>query len=325
MIMAGRERRRLEKSARLDRMRNIRVVEFIDYGTKLNDCPIEVSEGYIVSDIDDWSVFASFIYRNASGKNVTSLKIRLLCYSNQNIPYLKIPFEYCYDDCTFGVMRYRNERIKENDLRKRSVSDGDTFGECVYIPLPESYFTKLELELMSVCYDDGTECVIKQIAGHSKARLGFDDWGFKAAYNEVNIYREAELAHPAIVEPEMGTNAWLCCCGHKNSLSDTTCENCMRDRDWQLKNIVASELEQRADEVHTTYTRHDNYDQGKFMESDAEAAAKAAQYEKAIKNIAAIERDRERRRKRFIPKLIAAILAVYGLARLLSVILNSLK
>lgn len=321
--MSGRERRKKEKSARNDRMRNIRVVECLDYGTQLNDCPVEVTDGYIVSDVDDWSVFATFIYRNVSGKRISSLSVRLLCYKNQNIPYLKLPFEYCYDDCTFGIMRCRGEKRKgRNDLKERYIEDSDTFGECTFIRLPESYFTKLELELMSVRYEDGTEDIIKQVVGHSKPRLGFDDWGFEAAYHEINIYREAELTHPAIVEPEMGTNAWLCCCGHKNSLGDTVCEECLRDREWQLKHIVTSELEQMADKVHGDYERHDSYKQDKYLESDREIADKVAQYEKAMKNIAAAERAKEKQRKRIIPSIIAIAAALYGIALILTLIIN---
>lgn len=324
--MASRERRKLEKRARYDRMRNLRVVEYIDYGKELNDCPVEVTEGYIVSDIDDYSIFASFVFRNASGRRITSLKIRLLCYQNQNIPYLKIPFEYCYDTCTFGVMRRRGEKLKDKkDISCGSVADGVAFGECVYIRLPESYFKKLELELMSVTYDDGTEQTIGVIAGHSKARIGFEDKGFEAAYREINIYREAELMHPACVIPKMGTNAWLCCCGHKNSLDDIKCEVCYRERQWQLDNIVESRLKAAADAAQVAYTVRDSYKQDKYMQSEREIAEKVAQYERAMKNIAAEERAKERLKRQFIPRLIAAVVGIWLVAALVLYIASLIK
>ncbi len=312
--MTDKERKLAKKRARADRQRNLRVVEYLDYSNLLSDCPVEITEGYVVSDVEEAAVFASFVFRNVSGKQIGSFDVRLLCYNNQNIPYLKIPFEYCYDSYTFGERRMRGYKVKDKKaLRMPIVEPNETFGEGVYIPLPESYFTKLEIELMSITYADGSTQTIKTVAGRSRDRLGFEDRGFAAAYQTINIYLEAEAAHPAIVIPQASANAWLCCCGHKNSISDDKCEICFRDKEWQLCNLNNDNLQKVKLESCSSGANidHDKYKQNRFMESDAEIAQKIKQYETAMKNIAAEEQARESRRKWLIPKILLCMAAVY--------------
>ena len=97
---------------RIDRERTLRVVKYIDYPFVLTDCPVELEEGYIVTDRISCDVFASFVFKNVSEMLIKRLDIRLACYQNQNIPYLNIDFTYSQDELTFGVISKNGKDMK---------------------------------------------------------------------------------------------------------------------------------------------------------------------------------------------------------------------
>ena len=82
------------KEMRKNLLRTFRVVEYFDFSGVLPDSPVQVNEGYIISDLETHELFASFAFQNTSGKQIMSLDIRLLLYQNANVPYEKKSFTY---------------------------------------------------------------------------------------------------------------------------------------------------------------------------------------------------------------------------------------
>ena len=155
--MKTKEERLALKRQREDQMRSFRVVRYLDFPSIMSGSPVEVTEGFIVSDRESCEVFASFVFKNVGEKALFGLKIRLLFYQNQNIPYLKSDFVYSHNDFRFGMIAAPSGKrygIRESNKRV-SVKSGESFGAHVFIPLPESYFTKLEVKICSVEYTGG--------------------------------------------------------------------------------------------------------------------------------------------------------------------------
>jgi len=306
-----------KKRQKIDRQRIFRVVEYLDYSAVFEKSPVEVIEGYIVSDVDDYSIFASFVFRNVSKKRLKALDVRLLCYHNQNIPYLKIPFTYSYERYTLGTRKKGSQRIWDKKMRSNPVIDRDkSFGEAVYIPVPESYFSRLELEITGVRYADGSYEELSLIAGKRHDRFAELDNDKKFAYMTVNIYLAAEEHFPTRFIPQQGENAWLCCCGHKNSNENETCDKCKREKSWELENVTSEKLAEVSDRLQkdeTAYFAHDKtkYTQTKYLETEEEVQRKIEQYELVMKKISEEERRREGLKTWIIPKVLLTLAAVY--------------
>ena len=305
---------------KLDRMRSLRVVKYLEYPYILPDSPVEIEEGYIVADRDSYDVFASFIFKNISEKALKRFKVRINCYLNQNIPYTHIDFEYSHDFLTFGMISKNDKKYKFKDANKKiSVEKSESFGSCVYIPLPESYFTKIELVLLSVEYDDGEKSDINILVhGASKKYNELDDIT-KMVYSRVNDYYIAEEKYPTKVIPQFGHVSWMCCCGNKNPLATEACEKCGRDKEWQFSNISEDKIQEAREKIVNDpreVTLHDKskFKQNKYMETKEETQKKIEQYEKAMKNIAFEEKYNESRKLLIIPKLLIAIGLLYLLA-----------
>lgn len=300
-----------------DRMRSLRVVKYLEYPFILPDSPVAIEEGYIVSDRDTYDVFASFIFKNIAEKPLKKLNVRINCYLNQNIPYTHIDFEYSQDLLTFGIISKDGISKKFRESNKKAfINKSECFGSCVYIPLPESYFTKLELELLSVEYAGGEVVEINTIVAGSVKKYSELDGITKTVYSRVNIYRSAEEKYPTKVIPQFGNTVWLCCCGNKNPNSADVCEICGREKEWQKSSIVFDKLEDTRAEIvksPTEVTLHDKskFRQDKYLESKEETQKKIEQYEKAMKNIAFEEKYNESRKLMVIPKLLIAIGLLY--------------
>ena len=76
------QRKRLSR----DRQRYIRVVESFDFSGIIQNSPVEITEGYIVSDRDSDEVFACFEFMSVSEKPIKALDVKVLLYSGQNVP-----------------------------------------------------------------------------------------------------------------------------------------------------------------------------------------------------------------------------------------------
>lgn len=305
------------KRQKYDRMRSLRVVKYLEYPFILSKSPVELEEGFIVSDKETYDIFASFIFKNVSDRPIRKLNIRLSCYLNQIIPYAHIDFTYCAEDLTFGIIGKNGTdlRLRESNA-KASVDNSETFGSCVYIPLPESYFSKLDLTLVSVEYAGGTvEELDILVAGDSKKYNELDNYS-KLAYHRINIYKTAEADYPTKVIPQFGENGWLCCCGTKNAVTSVVCEKCHREREWQEKSVTVGLIEETKNRLINDPTEvafHDKskFKQNKHLVSKDEEAAKIEQYEKAMKNIALEEKRRQRRQMMLIPKILLVVLIAY--------------
>jgi hypothetical protein len=305
---------------KIDRMRALRVVKYIDYPFILQDSPVEVVEGYILSDRETYDIFASYIFKNITNRPIRKLNIRLDCYLNQNIPYEHIEFTYSQDELTFGIISKDNIDMRLRDANKRAVVEKcESFGSCVYIPLPETYFTRLELVLVSVEYAGGLVQEINALVAGNNNRYNELDNYCKTIYSRSNIYVAAEVKHPTKVVPQFGNDAWLCCCGNKNPNDADTCEICGREKEWQKNNVTAEILENTKEQLindprEVRFHDKTKFKQNKYLESPAETEEKIKQYEKAMKNIAYEEKRNERKALMLIPKIALLIGFIYLLA-----------
>lgn len=311
-----------------DYQRPLRVVKYFDYPFILEDSPVELEEGYIVSDRETCDVFASFVFKNVSPTPLKSLKIRLACYLNQNIPYLNIDFEYSQKDLTFGIIKSGKQELKLRESNKREViKTAESFGTCVFVPIPESYFTKMEVILLSAEMSDGKTIPLNTlVVGDSQRYKDLDDIS-KLVYSRVNIYQAAEERFPTKVIPQFSNQVWLCCCGTKNPLANTECERCGREKEWQKKTVTGDILSQTRERMVSDpreVTLHDKtrFAQNKHLETKEETAAKIEQYEKAIKNIAYEEKRKQRRQMMIIPKILLVALVLYLLTLVFRIILE---
>lgn len=309
--------KQLKKQQRRDRQRIFRVVEYLDYSAVFEKCPVEITEGYTISDENNYEIFASFVFCNVSKKRIRALDIQLICHQKMNYSVLKIPFTYSNESYTLGTRRLNGKKIRDKKLLiDPDISTGESFGETVYIPIPEDFVSKFELEIVGVKYTDGTYEKLTLTAGKSFTRfteLGDEE---KYVYNKMNIYAAAEELFPTMVLPQKGENAWLCCCGHKNINENDQCERCLRERDWQFEHIEEAMLESSVKEiaeVEKTYFKKDKfaYPQDKYLENEEDIRKKVKAYEEAMKNVAALERKKESMRTWFIPRIVLCMIAIY--------------
>ena len=328
MIMKGTVNKSALKRQKNDYQRPLRVVKYFDYPFVLEDSPVELEEGYIVSDRETCDVFASFVFKNVSEIPLKSLKIRLACYLNQNIPYLNIDFEYSQKDLTFGIIKSGDIELKLRDSNKKEyIKTAESFGSCVFIPIPESYFTKMEVILLSAEMSNGVIIPINTlVVGDSQRYNDLDDIS-KLVYSRVNIYQSAEERFPTKVIPQFSNKVWLCCCGTKNPISNSECEKCGREKEWQKQTVtsdILSETKERMVSDPREVTLHDksHFAQNKYLETKEETQAKIEQYERAIKNIAYEEKLKQRRQMMIIPKILLFALVLYLLTLLFRIILE---
>ncbi|MDD4125815.1 MAG: hypothetical protein PHW77_08865 [Eubacteriales bacterium] len=293
----------------------MRAVEHFDFSAIIERSPVQVLEGYVVSDIETNEIFVVFTFQNLSQKNIRSLDIRLFLYQDMNVPYLKLPFNYSYDNLTFGIRNRVTEKqpklfewLFEGRNESKVIDIFESFGKATYIKIPETYFKKIELEITGVKYGNGTDEKLNIIVANKCRRFSELDDEKKYAFSKVNIYEQAEQYHPTKVIPQKTESAWLCCCGYKNLTADDKCRVCKRDRDWQMENLTDDKLEdtviqlkRESDVLLRNKTKFKAY---KKPETDEEIQKKIKDYEKVIQNLAEQERINERKKKMIIPKII---------------------
>lgn len=294
---------------RRDRMRPLRVVEYLDHSAIFKNSPVEIKEGYIISDRDNGELFLTLNLRSVSQKTISALDIRMILYKEQLvIPYKKMEFRYSWEDATFGERVLGGIPRKERECRKdKTLVYGEEFGEGIYIPLPESYFKKMQIELVSVTYFDGSKEELNLIAGSRAVRFIELDDDLRDAYRSLNIFQKAENSHPIRVLPQEGEHVWLCCCGRKNPLGSAICDVCGRDKDWQFQNLSKEHLEETyAKEHEGQRILHDTsaYKQNKHMETEEEQKRKVELCNQALERLAIQEKQRERRQTMLLPKIL---------------------
>ena len=320
------------KRQKVDVFRPLRVVKYIDFSFVLENSPVEIEEGYIVADKDTGEVFASFIFKNLSNLPIKNLNIKLDFYLNNNcVPYKSIDFEYSRDELTFGIIKNRKKELKVRECNKRTlIYSGESFGSCVFVPIPENYFKKLEVTLVSVVYSNGTtENINQTVTGKKKLFSELDDIS-KTVYNRMNIYQSAEHYHPTIVIPQFGNKVWLCCCGNKNPASSEKCEVCAREKEYQQKNFVQSAIDESvknlvSDPTEITFHDKTKYSQNKHLENDADIQKKIEAFEKSMENVERAEIIRQKRLWSAPIRVLIWIIGVLSIKGLLELIMYLLS
>ena len=212
---------------------------------------------------------------------------------------------------------------KEKEIREETtIRYTETFGDGIYLPIPSTYFTKLQVDLLEVVYGDGEVQRLGLTAGAKAVHFYDLPDGLRDVYTDVNIFQTAEAVHPIRVLPQAGEKVWLCCCGNKNPKSADHCEICGRDRDWQLDHLTVENLEQKEREIEASGERRILHDLTKYkpksLESKEEIEAKVELCNQVMERLAIQEKEREKKpMKIFIRILIiaGAVAALYVLLR----------
>ncbi len=321
---------KMRKEQRKNMQRSFRVVEYLDFPGIIPDCPVQVTEGYVISDRETHELFASFAFQNSAERPIKSLDIRLFFYQNANVPYEKRTFTYSQERLTFGIRKNTPELKKTffgRPIYGDTVAIGEIFGRSAYIRIPESYFRKIELEITRIVFNDGSSVSPKLIVkSHCTPMNALGDEELYA-FSRLNIYTAAEEVHPTLVLPQFGANAWLCCCGHKNLASSDKCEQCLRDRDWQKSTFSQETLSNKAEELKSAndYYRNDKskYDQAKRFERDEDIQKKIKEYETVMNRVTEQERLKKHNFKMLVPKILLLLGLIYGIAFLCNYIVTN--
>lgn len=318
-------RRAKLRRIRQDQMRSLRVLETVESSAVLQNSPIELEEGYVISDRESGELFVTLLFRSLSRLPVKQLDIRILLYQERSVvPDRKLEFTYSWQDASFGERSVNGVARSLRECRnEHTLVFGERFGSGIYIPLPPSYFKKMQVELLKVQYSNGRSETLQLIAGGRAKRFSELDEAMRDAYVRLNIFSEAEQVHPIRVLPQAGENAWLCCCGHKNPAALARCEQCGREKDWQLSHLSAEQLTSaRSEEDEWAKDGKVAFEKSRarLLEDEEEIRKKVEECNAALQRIAAQERVREHRRTMFLPRLLlagGAIALLYFLIRLL--------
>lgn len=327
--------RRKENLKRIhkDRMRPLRVLEYLDNSAIFENSPVEVREGYVISDKDNGDLFLVLSFRSLSEKPIAALRIRVLLYRDHKpVPYQRTEYEYSWRAGTFGIRKMNGVERKEKEIRDEvTVRYTETFGDGVYLPVPSTYFSKLQVDLLEVEFGDGEVRKLGLTAGARAVRFYELPYGLQDAYTDVNIFKEVEAIHPIRVLPEQGENVWLCCCGQKNPNAMQHCEVCGRDRAWQLDHLTVDALEEKEKEIEASGERRVLHDLTKYkpksLESKAEIDAKVEMCKQVVERLAVQEREKDQKPVRIFKRILLVfgiILALYGLIQIVFIILTNL-
>lgn len=314
------------KQMKKDRQRLFRVVERFDFSGIVDKSPVQIEDGFVIADIETNELFACLIFQNLSYKYIRSLSIRLLLYSNMNIPYDKVYFTYSSDNATFGIREMAGEEKHFFNKKKypHDIRPLEYFGNCAYIKLPESYFKRIEVELLSATFSNLSKQELDIVVTSKVKRISSLNDDQQYAFYHLNIYRDAESAHPTLNIPQEGDSVWLCCCGHKNLNTESICSLCKRDREWQMKTIDEFSLDSKVTELlreSDVMLRHkDNFKGYTANLSLEEQQKKIEDYERVIRNVAEQERKKEKEKMLIIPKILfffgVVLLLIYFLEQI---------
>ncbi len=302
---------------RKDRKRLYRIIERFEFPSIVEGSPVQLQEGYTICDNKTHELFACFAFQNLSEKDISSLTIRLLLYRDVNIPYIKkIYFTYSAENAAFGIRRFPGKKEKRSfsGREKRYIRPTEFFGKASYIGLPDGYFRKIEFELVSVGYRDGSTEKLGIAVENKNKKMSDLDFAKKYAYEKLNKYKKTENVHPAVVLPQKSENAWICCCGHKNMISLDECEECGRSKDWEFAELNEKKLNETVLELKRA-NDHNVMDKVRFKGyekplTEDQIYEKKIEYQKVLRSIAEQEEKKEHNRRMIIPKVIMYYAAV---------------
>jgi len=315
--------RKEKRRVREDLIRPLRVIEYLDFSRIYDNSPVEVLEGYTVTDTDTGEVFGIFKIQNTSKTDIKSLAVRLYLYEGtSNIATRRIDWIYSAQNKNFGIRKMQND-AKETFWEKYGFKDkvvppyireGESFGESVLIKLPYSYCRKIEFEIRTVVYTDGTTETVNLLSGKKYTAFKELDEDLRYAYSKLNIYMRREEEHPIKLIPQTSNRVWLCCCGTKNLIDAKTCVSCGRDKEWQLTNLTKQRLDSELDRIKNShdpnYVHRHRLEVGKRLEivNEEEQIKKAEAVERALANVAKQEKNRKDGRTAIVLLLILLVL-----------------
>lgn len=311
------KRRQDLKRVRIDSERDMRQVNRFDSAFIAEGSEIQLVEGGILADRDEYGVFAELIFKNLSEKSLARLVVRFDFYYYQNIPYRSVFFEYSAKDITFGNIKYGENEIKLREaLERKLVKSGEAFGEGVYIPMPESPYIKLMLYICEVEFEN-EESIKDEISLSGRGILfsELDEVSKRILKNEKSFARNEEV-FPTKNLPQFSKEGWLCCCGHKNSAQNEHCERCLRERELQKELISESALNERKRELASNPTAvryHDKsrFAQNKYLQNEQDRRRREAEIKRARENLAKHEEEKRRRNSHWLKRGIVLIAVGY--------------
>ncbi|MEA4832340.1 MAG: hypothetical protein VB118_06970 [Oscillospiraceae bacterium] len=280
-----------------------KLIERLDFNYLYVNCPLEITDALSVYDIDTYDYYLHFIFRSMSETPVDSVDIIILLYDNANVPSEKIPYTY-----SFEAMRMNSTKRKNKGVS--SIACGAEFGRGFYIPIPQSYFKKLNVVIKRISYSDQTAVEYEEAAKYSPEHLSSLSLEKKNAFDQINIYEALEDEFPTKFVAAEGQFSWMCCCGNKNPNNIARCSRCGRAKDWQL--CVMSD--KALDEEHEKYIKEHsalfaNYAKAEFMIkhnyiSKQDRLDMAEKQEIALNRVEKQEKRRERLMKQIIPRFV---------------------
>ncbi|MBQ9544616.1 MAG: hypothetical protein IJV00_05775 [Clostridia bacterium] len=210
-------------------------------------CPVALSSGCLLTDVEDQSLYLSLTFKNVSEKTVTGLAAEVWLYYTEkaNLPDEKMKIEYDLTRAPEGFYTAEGRRFGS-----RVAAPGRDFGSDYYYPVNESRFDRMNVMIKRVDYSDNTSQSFSSlpVTGFSKMEESFGEFE-KKAYERINLYSKLEHKFPAKVLPMVNSQLWICCCGAKNKLERETCDVCGRDKMWQLANLNMEAIENTAQEL----------------------------------------------------------------------------
>lgn len=283
------------RKLREDWMRPLRVVEELDTSAVFESSPVEIKNGYVLSDRKNGDLFLMLVFRSVSKRPIAALDIRVVLYDGERpLPFRKDDFRYGWETATLGERTLQGQTRREKRRRReQAIVCGEEFGQGVMLPLPACYFHRMQIELVRVIYEDGCCDPLGLPVGGRAKRFAEMDSSLRASYVQMNIYGRAEEAHPIRVLPMAGENAWLCCCEYKNPAAARHCEACKREKDWQLANLSEEHLRQVKQELDEEENRlvkagkkrilHDKsaFTRGRYYDSAADQEQKEKAFRRA--------------------------------------------
>lgn len=173
-------RRENLRRIRRDRQRPLRVLEYLDFHADFTNCPVELKEGFTVSDRRTGELFLALVFRSRSEKPLAALDVKLVFFEDARLRLSanEIEQRYSREDATFGErVLDRHVRTESECAREKYLVQGEEFGQGIFLPLPGNYFQRVQIRLASVTYGDGTggtpdlsvECRAVRVADAKKA------------------------------------------------------------------------------------------------------------------------------------------------------------
>lgn len=209
--------------------------------------PVELIDRTASYDIESFEYFLVIRFRNVSGRRISALDIRLDLYDGISpTPYKKLEYTY--------------------KVTPKNTPE-DIIGGFDRIKIPETYYKRLVINILGVTFADGEHLSLK-LTSETKPKLIADQANHIITACELVDDKESVKDNfPAIIMPEFGKTAWICCCSHKNKTESESCERCGRERDKLRALYSHDNLEKTAyEEAHGTSTMTARRIKGEFMD-----------------------------------------------------------